>query len=724
LVNYQAGFTLDTGAPILPNAAWNNGNGQKFKALNTLGDRTPEDDRMTLRSFSLIALVSTALCGASAGDGFAKGKDGWLTQQSFKRAQEQGFDAPDDGVGGFSPFYDFSDEPEGETFAPWQRRQRNYEFESQWGNAEPEVIAPRKRQADDYDEYFDPEPDASLSLGRPKSPDDGFENYQPTKLVALADPGLIAPLPVDPLARTLLQELRQPETAARVTERQRDAIITFYRLNSFRPLWVGQSSLNQKAEVALAVLAGAESEGLNVSDYAAPSLELTQTQNALQGNLASSARFDLGLTAMLLRYAEHIHSGRVFPNRMSGYYDLAPPALNLGKVLYDFSTQADLALYVASLAPPHPAYGAMKKALADLRAKVDLSGEEPIPAGERIKLGGKDARVPMIRARMIKLGFLSEEDSFAWMLGHPADEASDPGELELTLDKALSEAIKAFQQTNGLEKTGQVDKVTISALNEPSDQDNVQKLIWNMERMRWLPRDLGDRHIIVNQAAYELQIVQANTTAWRTKVIVGKPETQTNVFSDVMETVVLNPYWNVPKSILTHEMLPHLMEDPYYLDDKGYEVVNAQGEILSSGSVDWWSYGDQIPFDVRQPPGNGNALGNIKFLFPNKHNIYMHDTPHKKLFKEAVRAFSHGCVRVEDPRALAEHVLGWDRQKIDDLIASGGNQEIKLDNPVPVHLTYFTAWPDENGQIVYYSDVYKRDKRLEKALSTVTVALN
>jgi murein L,D-transpeptidase YcbB/YkuD len=366
----------------------------------------------------------------------------------------------------------------------------------------------------------------------------------------------------------------------------------------------------------------------------------------------------------------------------------------------------------------------MKKALAELQAKANLSGDEPISAGERVKVGGRDARVPMIRARMVKLGFLSEEDSFAWMLGHAADEVSDPSELEMVLDKALSRAIKAFQETNGIEQTGNIDKATVTALNEPSDQGNVHKLVWNMERLRWLPRELGHRHIFVNQAAYELQVVQTNRIAWRTKVIVGKPETQTNVFSDVMETVVLNPYWNVPKSILTHEMLPHLMENPYYLDDKGYEVVNVQGEIVSSGSVDWWSYGDKIPFDVRQPPGNGNALGNIKFLFPNKHNIYMHDTPHKKLFKEAARAFSHGCVRVEDPRTFAEHVLGWDRQRIDDMIASGENQEIKLDNPVPVHLTYFTAWPDENGRIVYYSDVYKRDKRLERALNTVTVALN
>jgi murein L,D-transpeptidase YcbB/YkuD len=340
-----------------------------------------------------------------------------------------------------------------------------------------------------------------------------------------------------------------------------------------------------------------------------------------------------------------------------------------------------------------------------------------------VKVGGRDARVPLVRARMVKLGFLSEENALAWMLGHSMDEAEDPASFELVLDKELSKAVRAFQESNGIEQTGHIDKATINALNGPSDEANLQKLVLNMERLRWLPRELGQRHILVNQAAFELQIIENRTIAWRTKVIVGKPETQTNVFSDLMETVVINPYWNVPKSILTHEMLPHLMENPYYLDDKGYEVVNVQGEIVSSGSVDWWSYGDKIPFDVRQPPGNGNALGNIKFLFPNKHNIYMHDTPHKKLFKEAARAFSHGCVRVEDPRTFAEHVLGWDRQRIDDMIASGENQEIKLENPVPVHLTYFTAWPDDSGAIRYFDDVYGRDQLLERALGTLTVAM-
>ena len=677
---------------------------------------------MKLGRLALLALVGTALSGAMAGELLAKGKDNWLTQQAFKRAQGRAVDEPR--AGGFASTYDFSDGAENKLFGRRNKKAFEvFEFDSEFfDDDDPEVFTPRRRRSNvvEFADEFDPEPDASISFGKPRSLDEGFDNYEPAKLVPLGDPKLAAPLPADWLSYSILQELRQADSSVRLTEQQRNAIMTFYRLNDFNPLWVSEQGIGDKGQRALAILSRAEDEGLNASDYVTPALE---TPGSAQ-DLPALARFDIALTAMVVRYAEHLHSGRIVPNKMSGYYDIAPPTLNIGKLLYDLSVTPDPERHLAGLAPVHPAYAAFKAALAERRTKNDLTDEEPLAAGERVKVGGRDARVPIIRQRMVKLGFLGEEDSLSWMLGHSIEEAQDPASFETVLDKQLSKALKAFQASNGLQRTGHLDKATVHALNGPSDEANVQKLVLNMERLRWLQRDMGTRHILVNQAAFELQIVDHRQIAWRTNVIVGKPETQTNVFSDVMETVVLNPYWNVPKSIVKHEMLPQLMDDPYYLDDKGYEVVDASGDLVSSGAVDWWSYGDKIPFDVRQPPGDGNALGNIKFLFPNKHNVYMHDTPTKKLFKESVRAFSHGCIRIDDPRTLAEHVLGWDRQQIDDMIASGENQEIKLDNPVPVHLTYFTAWPDASGKIVYHSDVYKRDKRLEKALTNVAVALN
>jgi len=171
-------------------------------------------------------------------------------------------------------------------------------------------------------------------------------------------------------------------------------------------------------------------------------------------------------------------------------------------------------------------------------------------------------------------------------------------------------------------------------------------------------------------------------------------------------------------------MMPFLAKDRRYLDRQGFEVVNSKGRIVSSGSVNWWAYGKIIPYAVRQPPGDDNALGRIKFLFPNSHDIYMHDTPTKKLFSEPVRAFSHGCIRVENPRELAEHILDWERKRIDDMIATGRNRNIPLDKHIPVHLNYFTAWPDESGKIVFHSDIYNRDARLDKALHTIALAAN
>src|SRR4029079_12667926 len=211
----------------------------------------------------------------------------------------------------------------------------------------------------------------------------------------------------------------------------------------------------------------------------------------------------------------------------------------------------------------------------------------------------------------------------------------------------------------------------------------------------------------VNQAAYELRVMDGGNEIWRTKVIVGKPNTQTFAFHDEIEMVVFNPSWGVPQSIIKNEMLPNLRRDPSYLDLLGYRVITSSGKIVRSSAIDWWSVGGGvIPLSVQQPPSDDNALGEIKFLFPNKHDIYMHDTPTKPLFEKAARAFSHGCVRVENPRRFGEILLGWTADKIADKIDSGVSETVKLPHKVPVHLTYFTAWPNADGTIAYYDDVY------------------
>jgi murein L,D-transpeptidase YcbB/YkuD len=245
-----------------------------------------------------------------------------------------------------------------------------------------------------------------------------------------------------------------------------------------------------------------------------------------------------------------------------------------------------------------------------------------------------------------------------------------------------------------------------------------------MERLRWLPRYLGKRYVFVNQAAFQLRMVDEGREIWRTKVIVGKPNTQTVAFSDKMETVIFNPSWGVPASIMKNEMIPKLLRDPDYLDRLGYRIViPGSNKVIQSSWVDWWRYRDgKVPFLIQQPPGDDNALGEVKFLFPNAHDIYMHDTPYRELFAKDVRALSHGCVRIENPRHFAELLLGLDAADIDARIEGGVSEQTPVTKETAVHLTYFTAWPQDDGRIVYYDDIYGRDQRMARAFSTIAVA--
>jgi murein L,D-transpeptidase YcbB/YkuD len=283
--------------------------------------------------------------------------------------------------------------------------------------------------------------------------------------------------------------------------------------------------------------------------------------------------------------------------------------------------------------------------------------------------------------------------------------------------------LQEFQKTAGIKPTGRLDNVTVNAMNNRfGSARDLNRLVDNMERLRWLPKHLGTRHVFVNQAAFEVRVIDGQSEVWRSKVIVGKPNTQTSAFHDQIETVVFNPSWGVPPSIIAKEYLPKLWNDPSYLDRIGFRVTTPDGRQISSGNIDWWSYSGKVPYNIEQPPGSDNALGELKFLFPNAHNIYMHDTPTKNLFAKDVRAFSHGCVRVENPREFATILLGWNRAKIDANTDSGVSQTVPLPTKVPVHIAYFTAWPDTAGKIQYFNDIYGRDEALEKAMSATLLA--
>jgi murein L,D-transpeptidase YcbB/YkuD len=253
-----------------------------------------------------------------------------------------------------------------------------------------------------------------------------------------------------------------------------------------------------------------------------------------------------------------------------------------------------------------------------------------------------------------------------------------------------------------LPANGVLTPATIAALSGPSSARLEGDLIANMERWRWLPRDLGTRHIAVNVPEYRLRLVEQGRVVHQTRVIVGKGESPTPVFSDEMEHIIVNPSWTVPPSILKNEFLPAMARDPYYAERKGFKVIRR---------------GDRI--SVQQPPGERNALGFIKFIFPNEHAVYLHDTPNRNLFAAERRAFSHGCVRVDQPFRLAEAVLGsggsWSERKLRDLIGKG-ERHIRLGQPLSVHLTYFTLTVDDQGQLKFFDDIYGHHRKVRAAL--------
>jgi murein L,D-transpeptidase YcbB/YkuD len=534
--------------------------------------------------------------------------------------------------------------------------------------------------------------------------------YQPEKLEMLRAANLTEVEPTGELPAAIYGELKSKKSAIRVTAEERKALVSFYSENGFRPLWVTEQGLGERGQSALRLFQASAEDGMTPEDYIPASLalfdgDLTVTDKQVR----LLARLDLEFSADALRYARHASGGRLLPNRLTKYYDIMPESVDLMGAMNAFLRSPDPAGYLKSLQPAHPAYAVFKRTLAGLR---DLKAEAQagvIRPGKPVALGERDTRIALMRRHLALLGY-GKTDVLS-------------GE-ETVLDDSLSEKLKTFQADARIKPTGVLDAATIVALNSRTGTPGITRLIYNMERLRWLPKDLGNRYVFVNQAAYTLQFIDGGKEIWRTKVIVGKPNSQTVAFSDKMETVVFNPSWGVPPSIMKNEMIPKLRRDPGYLDRLGYRVLTpGSKKIIHSRSVSWWMYSNgKVPYLILQPPGDDNALGELKFLFPNAHDIYMHDTPTRDLFEKPVRAFSHGCVRVENPREFAELLLGVDASNIAARIDSGVSQETPIIRQTAVHLTYFTVWPADDGRILFYDDIYGRDERMERAFNTMAIA--
>ncbi len=561
-----------------------------------------------------------------------------------------------------------------------------------------------------------------------------FFVYEPEPMVRLAEPGLMAPSAEMPFRTEIYRLLTtSPKPVLLTWKRQAEALRQFYQDRDFEPVWIDKNGLRRNAAKLIGVFEIASAEGLDPNRYLPESLSsFSDMGRALAGDEAALARLELELSIAALAFVRDASAGQVVPNKIGRDIDVQPQETNPLQAIDALGNASRPDQFLKSQLPSHPAYAQFKQELANLKSNAKRLEALPlIPDGSLIKVGQIDDRVPLIRRRLVQLGLpvelkLSLNES-------PADyndainkhrfseDQRTVASIVRTYDAAMALAVKEFQKSRKLARDGIIGRRTIAALNattEDSTTVRIEKLKLALERMRWLPKDWGRKHIMVNQPEYRARVMYNGTAIHEMRVVIGKKRFPTAEFSDEMEYVAFNPYWNVPRSIAGNEMLPKLWNDPGYLDRAGYEVRDRRGKRVSSYSVNWWNYtGRTMPYDIRQLPGKGNALGAVKFMFPNKHAIYLHDTPAKNLFTKLTRAYSHGCVRVQTPRKFAEIVLGWSRSEVDAAINSGKNQQVTLKRKIPVHLTYFTAWPDRTGRIKYYDDVYERDTALRKALS-------
>jgi murein L,D-transpeptidase YcbB/YkuD len=515
------------------------------------------------------------------------------------------------------------------------------------------------------------------------------ENAQPA-VAPIEQPAQEAVKPAEPAKSVIAANLSAADVA--VAERLRDiltaksdrilmrkadraAVETFYSERGYAPVWVKEGAANAQAKAAIARLNAADDDGLEVADYPTPTFK--------DGDAAAQAEAELKLMATVLTYARHAQLGSVPYTRISadiGYNQVAPePA----EILAKMAEAKNAAEALDSYNPPHPQYKALKAKLAEARGRTGDAGHARIADGPLLKIGMQDERVPQLRERLQVSG---DSDTY---------------------DKPLADAVKKFQQQRGLAASGTLTSATVNAINGPRAAGrDVDIIVANMLRWRWMPRDLGNAYVMVNIPDYTLRVMHNGSQAWTTKVVVGAPKTPTPIMTETMKYITVNPTWFVPPSIIYKEYLPAQAQDPTVLSRMGLIVSRGRDGAVS----------------IRQPPGERNALGRIKFSFPNKFLVYLHDTPQKHFFAHDRRAYSHGCMRVENPAKFAEVLFGisqpqqgYSAERIKRMFGSS-EQQINLTQHIPVHLTYQTAYVDDAGKLVIREDIYGRDARTIMAL--------
>ena len=479
-------------------------------------------------------------------------------------------------------------------------------------------------------------------------------------------------------------------------------LVVIYTKTGLQPLWVTSNGPGEKAEILLAVLKNSELDGLIPEQY-----HVNRITSLWNGTTPEELiDLDTLLTLAFITYAHDAQQGRthfrksnpdilVKDEDTSAFYELA--------LIKTALSAPDFNQFMDSLLPPHKYYRNLRAALPRYQNLAAAGGWLPVAAGKSIHPGEQDSRIPAIRKRLQIEGFLQSATTDT-----------------LVYDDMLVQAVSQFQLRHGLTDDGVIGKSTIVAMNIPAQQ-KVRQIIINLERWRWEAHDLGKKYVLVDIAGFTLEGIENDRVILEMPVIVGTQHHETPVFSDLIQYIDLNPYWNVPASIARNEMLADLRKNPHYLNTKHIRLFSdrtSEAREIDPLSINWSqvSPNKMGQFALRQDPGKWNALGAIKFVFPNSFDVYMHDTPEQSFFKRSNRAFSHGCIRLGNPRKLAEFLLGgsekgWSSEQLNELISTGKRTIIHLPTPLPVHITYQTVTSDQDGRISFHMDIYDRDQQ-------------